>query len=984
MENTRKKIWKKLKESTRGAALLMVLLVTVFVILAGSSVMFTSYNGYLMKLMEREGSKTFYTTEEIMDLVRVQYQEAASDALQKSYTQVMSEYSFIVSQYKEEAAIQEAAQNKFNEYFIKELHSGRDLASGGTADLFTVDDLSNLATNLEAGGARPVEGTYDTSALGALLPADAKYTYEFGTSTDASNNTLGQTIAGTTLFGEGPSASTTETPDNKYDGTFAFGYGDNGYPRLVIENLTVSYVADTGYQTNITSDIIIEMPMFTHTGEINSGNTGRNEGLPFDNAATVGKYWVKTSEKRTNLDELLVKGDIYGGTFFTYNETGTVGTMADSQKIVFSHGDGRLITNADAIVDTDRANLFITGTNADRFRTDNLGREIHEGLEVYDGTTFTTLDTSEIWARSVYVDAGSNMKLISSRTPYDSEYLYYFDEDRFKYYNGIFYHLTASGNIGLPVDHQPGVGGTYIAGDILVDGGEAGYQNIGGSNVLVYNDSKVTLGGDMVLFGNGRTAETSSAIIIDGPDVVLDFTALKDIRLAGSAYLSPGRVDSVSGEYDLGQSMSALPDQIAYLIPPEALSNSGYGNINSNPIMVETETSLFTGTTVSTSHLLWGSKNIGNYAESTPTIISRTYGDTILYYFFYDFKDSTAQAEYLKDYVANNDSFQTNLELFVDMDKVVDGDLSYGLTNSGSYYYVKDGQLVVEDPSNTDLDSVYALYQERFENVSVTLWPDVKAVNTEIIRMKPGTVQLTDTALLDADMELMKGYIDGSIKKADGSTYTDSETIETAYWVRHGMSINMGTTDAEKAAFKNKYYTNSTDGAHNFEYDYANFNGTDCLVDNPYDYYINYDKVQNDLAKNPMGSRWMMEFEIDGEVVAIIAQDFNIEAGTAAAYPELCMVITMSGINVDESFEGLLMSRVGIAVMEPIISNAEDVNYAMDAICPATGLKLRQYFQNLNFGEGGGNEETPGTSTNNAEVNWAPNDLVYYENWEKH
>lgn len=1012
MQRCYRKMWDKLKNNSQGAALLMVLLVTVFVILAGSSVMFTSYNGYVMKLMEREGAKTFYTTEEIMDLVRVEYQEAASSALQDAYTRVMAEYSYIVAQEKEEAAIQTEAQNRFNQYFIEELDKYEvTTASGTTTKIFSVYDSGNLATHVENG---TVKGNYYTEAVGDQLPSGVGYTDKFTT-------TQFGTAFGTELSGDGGMTGTNgETPTDS-DGTFNFEYGDNGYPRLVLKDITVSHVSDSGYQTNITTDIVIEMPMFTHTGEINTGSEGNDpgNGLPFDNVATLGKYWVKVSKQTTDESEILVKGDVYGGVFFTYNENFGGNYAQNSNLIKFSHSGrtvdgkvqpGRLITFNGTILAEDANDSFTTGTLVDRFRTDNLGREIHEGVEVYDGTNFIMAPSTELWTKSVYVDAGSNAEL-----------------------DGI----------------------TYIEGDITLDGGESRLTGSGGSYLQHYTASRLTLGGTVVMFGNGNTAEDSSAIIIDGPDVVLDFSALNKLYIAGTSYLSPGRLtDSDAGNatayYDLGQSISTLPDQIAYLIPPAALSNSTYGNINSNPIMVENTTSLFTNTDVLTSYVLWNGKTIGDYALGTPKIISRTYGDSILYYFFYDFNEnSEKQSNYLKDYVANNDGFQTNLELFVDLDDS-EGSFTSGLITAGSFYYLDSkGDLQITEPEHEfKLDSESLSnkqaewYQDQYAVIAITLWEDQTPTNREIVRLKDGVMDgyhndpninalyaTINPYALQADWETMQEEIQAEVDELEGkvaagllkisdSDFLERKEIETTYWIREAYrEIELDEKGERQEDFREDAVT----------------------VNNPLDYYVNIEKLQNDvkmlyeeflvdsdgvpayksdktdefLGIFPTGStltttgraptttalnQLHMYFYFDSDVdrkypVALYGGtgvDYQVGGVTTDAYDatisttNLSMLLAANGINIHSDYKGLAMSQTGIAVIAPIESDPDRVQEAIYAKNDF-GIELKDYLRNLNFEtEGGGNLETPGTSSNNAEVNWAPNDLVYYENWEKH
>ena len=135
-------------------------------------------------------------------------------------------------------------------------------------------------------------------------------------------------------------------------------------------------------------------------------------------------------------------------------------------------------------------------------------------------------------------------------------------------------------------------GMTYVADDMTLKG----------------TGSKVTLGKNnknnnakYVGFGNGGAdkenpvAGDSSAIIINGRDASLDMSNIRELMLAGTAYINTQAIVSSSGvgtensNVAMGESISVKGDQIAYLVPPECIGTSGDGAdakslYNKNPL----------------------------------------------------------------------------------------------------------------------------------------------------------------------------------------------------------------------------------------------------------------------------------------------------------------------------------------------------------------------------------------------------------------
>lgn len=960
MKNLLARSWQKVQKNQRGAALLMVLLVMTFVVLMGSSVLFTSNSGYLVKLVDRAGLDTFYSTEEILDQVRAEIQQFSTSSLQDSYTKTMADYSFIAATTADAEGIESAAQDKFQQYFLEELDtlyvdsSGALSETGSSSDkIFTFESFTgttvpdgqfavtmDITNGSTTSSMTTVGGTYDASNLQSLLE---------GALPSSSSDV---TITTSEPAGTDPNV-----------GTFTLETSLTGN-RLVLKSVTISFMED-GYEVNITTDIIIEMPDFVHTGESSFGYEATTlEGVPFENVASIGKYWVKTSQ--TTSGALLVEGDMYGGVFFIYNESTDddyEGTSYNSENIVFSHGGGRLITSPDPI-----------NPEHSQLETGTIHAETLSGFEVYQGTSFFTRSDSEIWASDINVHEGSDAILQGYESEHPDVY-------------------TVTQNFG----------GVNVAGDLRVYGGVDG------------NVTNFVLTGDYFGFGYGNTADSSSAILIDGTDVNFAFDFIGDsdgdgigdkyswatetskldsLFLAGTSFLTPNtRVGATNTEYALGQSLSTLPDQIAYLIPAGALPN-----VASNPSVMTTKTDELPTSTVDTSYVLWntdqGEKKIGDYAESNAKVITMPYanGNTVVYYFYdfgtegsADWRDNSNA--YFADYVAANpETFTNNYSMFVTMDKIAYETMDGASINTAGNIYAMDHGVVRIGPASTSYSGLTTLANtkaQQFKNASVTLNPEI-------------------------------------------SIHSDYENVA-----------------ADKENPYDYYIKSITKGAAEYDLYW-------------YDAQQIYRLYSDDSAR--ISPATLLDFwDEDGKLVGIMANDWAWRGTTdtsgrisATDVSDVCIIVTQSGINIEsssETYEGLVMSGVGVAVQSPIISDPEKVVDALTAttvvplqpvqpgsfilyeddkteenedgetvtgldaynIIYAEELKLRDcpgftlsdsqygevltmvvpmiaYFDHLEYqlGDYGVGTYTPGQTDIGVVTNWAPNDLVYFENWEKH
>lgn len=984
MKNKKKtSCWELLHDCRRGAALLMVLLVSVFVITLGSSVLFTSYNGYMINLVNRESQSTFYTTEENLENVLGKVQELASNALKTAYTQVMSEYYFLFANSSDDE-IQEKAQVLFNQYFMEELAKYKaDGTTTGSGD--SIFDITVTPDSSAVGGLN-VSGSFNSSVLTELV---------FGAgSTD---------VFVTSVVGN--------------IGSLLFETNSDGSQRLVMGSVTVSYVNDAGsansYLTNITTDIIIEMPDFVQDGKVNTGRDPvvGQDGLPFENAATIGRLWVKSS---TSLSSgLLVEGDIYGGVFFTYVEDDS---NVDPEDIVFSHGGGRLITHTSPIVSNASDDIFLTGTT--------FKHEL-EGIEMKEGTVFYCEESSEIWTCSITAEEGSDVYLAGVPG----------------------YH----GDYTVDVEY----GGVNVQGDLVMAGGSDTSRSI------------LSIDGNYFGFGNGNTGASSSAILINNSGVDWYMGGMNgdgstlNLTLAGTNYLNMGRYNdsgiqlNTGSEFMTGQSWGTIIDQIAYMIPTAAL----LGGYNTNPMMVESSNSL-KNLTVDTTYVLWEDKTIADYAGSQARVIYSSFGTAgTVAYLMFDFSKGPASTDpasteldnasaYFKDYVTyNNDVFKNNLSLFVTMDQLAEanfqavGEVYYTNSSSGVQISSKAGSM-----SADEIRAAADVKQAQFNLASLTLWPDwsgrLYTGPFKIFTRGIDGNNLTETYQVVAAVDnpfdfyvkqwalMMDVEYTGYSRLQGGTQGSDEWRHEMHFrdwipdfdvvvdvqdasgdWTTFDTGVNLSRLGfADIIAFMEIYYEDNA-YLNEFVYSATDFTAADRTLETPsypftsnefitgnYNYFrvkIPDDKVDESVAaflqSKMLGVFGHSGFDYFDNKASKYLPTSSSSINNSA--DDICLILASSGINVYDSYVGLAMSAVGIAILEEIETDPYKLNDAVETAWTILrdgddyyAVPLFGYFRNMEWVSStefeNSTESVPGST--DSYVNWGSGDLVYFDNWEKH
>lgn len=336
-----KKHMLQLKQDNRGAAMAMVLIIIMFVSILAAVLMFVSYLGYQMRLMDKRGKDTFYDAETVLDEINTGLQEVASEAMIEAYNKVMTNYAVYDSTVMR--------SSEFYRTYINELKAR--LQPSPTDD-----------------------GTYDIKLIRSWL------------SDEIVGNSTGTVAAGDRAsrdkFGSyGAIVESNVTPE-----AYTLDYKESEY--LKLKDLKVTYVDRNGYVSIISTDIKLVLPTvsFAQSSEIprlEKFSMIADETLAMGNTAAGGL--------------IDIKGNAYAGRMLI----GRVDTADEHQKQNQTDGKYPAIASTSFINGTNvkfEPNLE-AGVAAS---ADNMSLVIsRENIEVNSGILAT--DNVEFWGDNVHL-----------------------------------------------------------------------------------------------------------------------------------------------------------------------------------------------------------------------------------------------------------------------------------------------------------------------------------------------------------------------------------------------------------------------------------------------------------------------------------------------------------------------------------------------------------------------------------------------------
>ncbi|MBD5487591.1 MAG: hypothetical protein HDR13_02210 [Lachnospiraceae bacterium] len=623
----------KIYRDNKGSVMVMVIVIIAFIAILVSVLMFVSFSGYQMRAVDRRGKDNFYTAETVLDEINVGLQGEISAALSKAYSEVMNNFALYKSA---------NARNKaFHEIYYKELKECL-WKSSAEENNYSVDTLRSYLSSGSLGDGDGTRATFLSGAAtyGAIVESNLEYATE-------------------------PEKYKMEIVNNS---------------KLLLKDLKVSYVDESGYISIISTDIRITMPPV---------NFSQASALPsLEDCCLIADDTLVMGNTNAG-GSIVVKGDAYAGQMFIGKPSDPVYSVFDKDKKPSEKTPLSLPT------------LLSTSVSFEKtYNAEALSKSLvisRENIEVAENSTLKTTE-AELWAR--------NLELDSATAELDG--VVNLKDD-----------FTLSGKNSKAVIKGEYDGFGYIADEEGSGGGTGG-------------------SGD----GTGDPADTvdtrpdsSSAIVINGKDSTLDLSGLERMMISGRAYVSTAynAADTSATEQErqnqtnilMGESVAIKSNQLIYLAPSEAIGCRidengiiGASEYGCNPLTLEQyeeikdnpdKYRLLDG---SRQLSVLGYKRLNDYiSEETladgspayvPEIVFRQTNAGPLVYCYLRFTDEDAANKYFVDYYAiNSEAVDRYTQLYAKEIKMSDDLLYLSLAGNMLTYEGYEGWSVLSSTEST-------------------------------------------------------------------------------------------------------------------------------------------------------------------------------------------------------------------------------------------------------------------------------------------
>lgn len=282
-----KRLLRAFRRDNRGSGIVTVLVTMFFIVSLGATMLFLSYTGLQIKASDRKSKENFYSADTAMQQVRTGVEQAVSETLKTAYTNMLQSYSADNEEYQDKVRSNSDSWGSLNAFMTSKFQEEFQ------ADL--------LGWTNSAGDPLLMQSGADSDT----------YTY----SPDV--------LRGFLTVPDGVTADLTG------DGSVTVTYNKNDMPvSLTLHGITLAYTGGDGYETNITTNLLVTYPPFSYTPAAYS-------------VANVSKFAMiaKKGLACSAVQNLTLRGDAYAGT-----------VSADNGATLY-HPDGTLVSGGDVKVD---------------------------------------------------------------------------------------------------------------------------------------------------------------------------------------------------------------------------------------------------------------------------------------------------------------------------------------------------------------------------------------------------------------------------------------------------------------------------------------------------------------------------------------------------------------------------------------------------------------------------------------------------------
>lgn len=289
----------KFHKDNRGGAMVMMIVIITFIAILAAILMFVSYIGYQMRLLDRSGKDNFYTAETVLDEINVGLQIEISNAVAEAYEDIMNNY-----------ALYGTAQERSNRFYEK------------------YAEALEKALRKDSSGTESPLGTYSVVKLREYLSDEV-----IGDGDDGSRDKFGT---------YGAIVESNVDPES-YMLVNVSGEG------VLLKDLKVTYVDERGFVSIISTDIRIALPDISFTQasdlpDINEYCLIADETLAMGNGVEGGG--------------VTIKGNAYAGRMMVGRHMdSSLPTMLTGSNVTFENVNGTTSDNRSIVIARENINV---------------------------------------------------------------------------------------------------------------------------------------------------------------------------------------------------------------------------------------------------------------------------------------------------------------------------------------------------------------------------------------------------------------------------------------------------------------------------------------------------------------------------------------------------------------------------------------------------------------------------------------------------
>lgn len=311
----------KANEDDRGSAFVMVVIGVMATAIIGATVLSLATNYFVSVVVDQEGTDNYYETEAIVAEIRSGLEEIAGESNEAAYMQALNEYTSSTGN----------LQDIYAKLYLSGIIYGIKNYDGFTKDSYAGHVKDYVVNGILDDSKLKIDSGWEPERMISTKDPDIM---EFSDSQNWFSPSLLQPMI---------TRPDTVITGKKIDYIFYQDKSDNRY-WLTLKDIKVSYKDEQGYQTEIKTDIVINVPDYRFEGDdtfdqLKNYISISDDLLTVEGQATVG-----------------FKGNVYAGgtqTDYNYSEgivTGAKSTVSfDSDKII-TRGALNLLTGSSVTI----------------------------------------------------------------------------------------------------------------------------------------------------------------------------------------------------------------------------------------------------------------------------------------------------------------------------------------------------------------------------------------------------------------------------------------------------------------------------------------------------------------------------------------------------------------------------------------------------------------------------------------------------------